>query len=97
MTAEELERWKRGASRPAPAPLDPRVILFAAVPKRINRFDDDDDGCSGCLFEDARSSVCRVAGEEAKKRGLEDCECGFVYQAVKIDPRQIDLFTEGPP
>lgn len=97
MTAEELEKWKRRGGRPDPAPAvpDPRVILFAAVPKRVNRFDDEDSGCCGCLFEDEKSAVCRAAGEEAKRRGLDDCEAGFVYQAVKIDPRQIDLFTEG--
>lgn len=96
MTAEELEKWKRlrGQEPPPPPPPDPRLLVFAAQPKRVNRFDDDDDGCAGCMFADQHSSVCRVAGAEAKRRGLDDCEAGFVYVTVKTDPRQIDLFAE---
>lgn len=74
--------------------IDPRATLFAAVPKRANRFDDEDCGCSGCLFERERSTVCRVVEQEAKQRRLPDCEDGFVYIMVKVDPRQRDLVEE---
>lgn len=100
MTPEELEKWKRlgGQEPPPPPPPDPRVILFAAQPKRVNRFDDDDDGCQGCMFNGQHSSVCHVAGEQAKARGLPDCEDvgdGYVYVPVKVDPRQMDLLGDG--
>jgi len=74
---------------------DPRLIQFSAQRQhKINVFDEDDDGCKGCLFQNERFSVCKVAGEEAKKRGLEDCDLGFIYVAVAVDPRQQDLFKE---
>jgi hypothetical protein len=73
-------------------PIDPTRIIFAAQPKRVNRFDEEDDGCRGCLFEKERASVCHVAEAEAKKRGLPSCEDNRIYIAVKIDPRQVDMF-----
>ena len=76
--------------------LDPRRIQFAAQRQhKVNVLDEEDNGCRGCLFERERHSVCVVAGEEAKKRSLFDCENDHViYVAVKIDPRQQDLFKE---
>jgi hypothetical protein len=73
-------------------PIDPARIIFAAKPKRENFFDDEDDRCKGCCFDKERTSVCYVAESEALKRGLPSCESGFVYQIVKIDVRQQDLF-----
>lgn len=100
MTAEELEKWKRlrGQEPPPPPPPDPRVILFAAQKKRVDRFDDEDDACQGCIFNGQHSSVCNVAGEQAAARGLPDCEDvgdGFIYVPVKVDPRQLDLLKDG--
>ncbi len=74
--------------------MNPAEILFAAQPKRVSRFDDEDDGCRGCLFEKERSAVCHQAGAEAKRRQVEDCEAGFIYVLVKVDPRQRDLFDD---
>ena len=74
---------------------DPRAIMFAAQRQhKVNVFDEDDDGCKGCLFQNERFSVCKVAGEEAAARRLPDCEDGWIYVAVKIDQRQQDLFDE---
>ena len=72
---------------------DPARILFSAQPKRANPFDEDDDACRGCVFEKERSQVCHAAGKEAKQRRLPDCEDGFIYVAVKVDPRQQDFFS----
>jgi len=74
------------------AALDPARIIFAAQPKRVNRFDEEDDGFRGCVFEKERPSVCHVAEAEAKKRGLPSCENDHIYITVKIDPRQVDMF-----
>jgi hypothetical protein len=72
---------------------DPRTIQFAAKRQhKVNVLDEEDDGCRGCLFERDRASVCRIAGEEARARRLPDCDDGWVYVAVKVDPRQQDLF-----
>jgi hypothetical protein len=73
-------------------PLDPARIIFATKLRPVSLLDEDDDPCDGCLFRKERSEVCHKAAEQAKLRGLEDCEAGFVYIAVKIDPRQVDLF-----
>jgi len=56
--------------------------------------DEHEDACEGCIFLKERSEVCRIAGEEAKLRKLNDCEDGYVYVEVKTDPRQIDIFKE---
>lgn len=40
-----------------------------------------------------RSEVCHKAAAEAKLRRLNDCEDGWIYIAVKTDPRQVDLFA----
>lgn len=75
--------------------LDPRRILFAAQRQhKINVLDEDDNGCKGCLFEHERFSTCKLAGEEAVKRGQPDCDDGWTYKAVAVDPRQLDLLTE---
>lgn len=103
MTAEELKKWKerRGVAPPPPPPPDPRELSFSAERKRVNRFDDDDDICRGCMFEDKPGPVCKMAGRVAVARGMPDCEEGFIYRPAKgevkkIDPRQIDMFQEAP-
>lgn len=50
--------------------------------------------CRGCLFEKQAASVCVKAGVVAARAGLEDCERGFIYVAVPVDPRQLDI-TQG--
>jgi len=72
--------------------MTPRDLTFIAKPKRTNAFDDEDDGCRGCMFERERSTVCHEACREATKRGLADCDDGFIYVAAKIDIRQQGLF-----
>lgn len=72
--------------------LDPKRVQFATQLRPQALLDEDDDPCKGCIFEKERSSVCHAAGAEAKLRGIEDCEAGFIYVAVKVDPRQCDLF-----
>lgn len=74
--------------------MNPAEIRFAAQPKRVHRFDDEDEGCRGCLFERERSKVCFAACAEAIKRGLPDCDTGFIFVRVEVDPRQQDLFGE---
>jgi len=56
--------------------------------------DEHEDACDGCLFMKERSEVCHIAAQEAKLRGLSDCDEGFVFVEVKTDPRQIDIFKE---
>jgi hypothetical protein len=72
--------------------LDPARIIFTAVRRPTSLLDEDDDPCAGCLFVRERSQVCHKACAEAKLRGLPDCDDGWTYAAVKIDPRQVDLF-----
>lgn len=74
--------------------MDPARIQFAASRRPVDLLDEDDDPCKGCLFERERSTVCHKAGAEAKRRGQPDCEDGWVYIAVKVDPRQVDMFGE---
>lgn len=74
---------------------NPATILFAAQRQhKVNVLDDEDSGCRGCLFEHERFKVCQAAGAEAAKRKLPDCDDGFIYVAVAVDPRQIDMFKE---
>ena len=72
--------------------LDPARIQFAAKLRPVALLDEDDDPCRGCLFVREHSSVCHKAEAEALKGGLPSCEDGHVYVAVKIDPRQVDMF-----
>lgn len=72
---------------------NPATIQFAAQRQhKVNVLDEDDSGCRGCLFEHERFKVCQAAGDEAKARRLPDCDDGFIYVAVAVDPRQTDLF-----
>ena len=73
-------------------PLDPARIIFAASRRPMSLLDEDDDPCAGCVFMRERSDVCHKAGAEAKLRRLPDCEDGWIYVPVKIDPRQVDMF-----
>lgn len=82
--------------------MDPRKMLFGMSEPRPLKDDPDNKGldCEGCVFHHQRASVCREAAEEAVKRGLRDCDAidqfgeVVVYVAVKVDPRQHDLFGE---
>lgn len=67
--------------------IDPATIMFAAVGTKKGC-------CARCLFENERSSVCHVAGTEARKRQIEDCEAGYIYVLVEKDQRQLDLIGE---
>jgi hypothetical protein len=64
--------------------MDPATIMFAAVAAKKGC-------CACCLFENERSTVCHAAGAEAKRRGVEDCEAGYIYVLVERDARQLDL------
>ncbi len=48
-------------------------------------------GCSGCLFEKQRSSVCRQANAVARLASIADCDFGFIYVAREQDPRQLTI------
>lgn len=62
--------------------------------------DDPMDACAGCLFEHEKSHVCSVVQQQAKMRGLADCEYpdaqrrSIIYVRVAVDPRQQDLFNQ---
>lgn len=81
MQTIDLEKWRGERD---PVVLDPRAIEFkvrAAPPM----------SCKGCLFDRQASSVCNVAGHEARQRGLEACDAGVVYVLVEKDPRQLPI------
>jgi hypothetical protein len=69
--------------------MDIKSLRFAAKATRKE--------CSGCLFENERSSVCKDAAGEAKARGLPDCDDAdpdgrsYIYVEDPTDPRQIPL------
>lgn len=48
-------------------------------------------GCSGCLFDNQRSEVCRKANAVAHLAGIVDCDMGFIYVLRETDPRQITI------
>ncbi|WP_338762095.1 hypothetical protein [Massilia sp. METH4] len=81
--------------------MDPTRILFAQLERKL--LDDDDNrglNCHGCLFHRQPARVCHVAGIEAVKRGLRDCDSldqfgeVVIYVATAVDPRQMDLIGE---
>lgn len=84
--------------------MDPTRMQFGMSEPRPLKDDPDGKGldCEGCLFQRQRASVCRVAAEEAVRRGLRDCDAidqfgeVVVYVAVKVDPRQLDLLDDAP-
>lgn len=62
--------------------LDPTAIAFHA--QRA-------DSCRGCIFEGQWSEVCKKAAVESVARGGADCDAGYIYVAVEVDPRQLTL------
>lgn len=82
--------------------IDPRRIIFTMSAPHDAVPDPKCQGlnCAGCVFERQTAAVCRVAGEEALKRGMRDCDVPdqfgqfVVYLRVKVDPRQQDLLEE---
>jgi hypothetical protein len=78
MRVIDIESW-RG---PRDEPVEPSAMRFRAEPGK---------SCAGCLFDRQHSSVCRKAAYVAARAGLQDCDSGFVYVAVPVDPRQLDL------
>ncbi len=70
---------------------DPRKTLFTTQRLNPGMLHEGEDECSGCIFQKERHAVCLIAAEEAKLRGLSDCDDNVIYIAVKTDPRQIDL------
>lgn len=47
--------------------------------------------CRNCLFDGQRASVCHQASAVAVRASLPDCDDGFVYVAVPVDPRQLTI------
>ncbi len=67
-------------------PLDPATMRYkasAAIPDRPD--------CSGCVFRGQRSKVCKEATRLALRADLPDCDDGFVYVAIPVDPRQLTI------
>lgn len=85
--------------------MDPRRMQFGMSAPRPLQDDPKNKGldCIGCVFEHQRASVCRVAAEEAVRRGLRDCDAidqfgeVVVYVRVAVDPRQMDLIEVQQP
>ena len=81
--------------------MDPRRIQFQQLARPLEE-DPDEKGlnCKGCMFAREKSAVCTAANEEAKKRGLRDCDAVdqfgdvVIYVAAIVDPRQMDLIGE---
>jgi hypothetical protein len=66
-------------------PLDPGALQFRARPAKT---------CRGCLFAAQRANICTLACQVAQMSGAPHCEEGFIYVAVKRDPRQMGLLTD---
>lgn len=83
------------------AALDPRRIQFTEqVRPEVDDPKNKGLNCKGCLFDRQRAVVCKAANEEAKKRGLRDCDAVdqfgdvVIYVRCEVDPRQRDLIGE---
>lgn len=63
-------------------PLDPAAMRFTVKAAT---------SCRNCLFEGQRSSVCHKASAVAVRADLPDCDAGFVYVTVPVDPRQLTI------
>lgn len=63
-------------------PLDPASMRFTVKVAT---------SCRGCLFSGQRSSVCHQASAVAVRADLPDCDAGFVYVALAVDPRQLTI------
>lgn len=84
MRTIDLEKWRGHRD---PTPLDPATMLFRA--QRA-------DSCRGCIFDGQWASVCKQAAAESVSRGGADCDAGFIYVAVEVDPRQLILSGTSP-
>jgi hypothetical protein len=67
--------------------MNPATTQFIASPGK---------SCKGCIWEEARSTVCHEVARVAVKAGLPDCEySGIVYILKPVDERQLDLLAQG--
>lgn len=66
----------------ADEPLDPASMRFTV---RVAK------SCRGCLFAGQRASVCHQAAAVAIRALLPDCDDGFAYVPIPIDPRQLTI------
>lgn len=99
MSPKELAKWKArggafpkviGIHGPLPVdrtPMDPAKLEFKAKVKSRGH-------CGGCAFAGQSAAVCKEVGEQARLRGLEDCDAGLVYQLVERDARQIGILGD---
>ncbi len=67
-------------------PIDPASMRFKAVAALAGRPD-----CSGCAFRGQRSKVCKEATRLALRADLPDCDEGFIYVPIVVDPRQLTI------
>lgn len=74
-----------GAGPRDPLPLDPAAMHFKAQRAK---------SCRTCLFHGQWVNVCNRACEVAATRGAPHCEDGYVYVAVEVDGRQMDLISK---
>lgn len=65
-------------------PLDPASMRFKAVAALAGRPD-----CAGCTFRGQRSKVCKEATRLALRADLPDCDDGYIYVPIAVDPRQL--------
>ena len=65
-------------------PLDPAQMRFKAIAAPAGRPD-----CSGCVFRGQRYKVCEEAARLALRADLPDCDDGYIYVPVAVDPRQL--------
>lgn len=63
-------------------PLDPASMRFTSRPTSVN-------SCQGCVFRGQRSKVCKEATRLALRAGMPDCDDGYVYVPIVVDPRQL--------
>lgn len=73
-----------GAGPRDPVSLDPGSMSFKAQRAK---------SCRTCLFHGQWVNVCNRACEVAATRGAPSCEDGWVYVAVEVDTRQMNLIS----
>lgn len=74
-----LEKWR---GKRETVELDPSSLEFMAR---------QGGKCGRCAFNFQWSRVCRIANEEALRRGLKRCEDGVVYVLIEKNARQLDI------
>lgn len=79
--------------RPDPHHLAPAAMRYRAKVASAGKGD-----CAGCLFKGQVAAVCGEAGRLAQLAGMPDCddrdtETGrtYIYVALALDPRQLDV------